>query len=128
MGIELVLRLEVPADQADRELGEVVGQRVVEAAILAELLGTVGEMRAPEPRIERPAQAAARPRDDGIGYLLLFGRELGEIERSQTRHETISFGYVGRLKRATGVACEALVGAVEDAVDDCLAGILRLIG
>src|SRR3954447_6993725 len=101
MGIELVLRLEVPADQADRELGEVVGQRVVEAAILAELLGTVGEMRAPEPRIERPAQAAARPRDDGVGHLLLFGRELVQVERSQTRH--YQFLRLRRLSPGAGV-------------------------
>ena len=64
MGVELVLRLEVPADQADRELGEVLGQRVVEAAVLAELLGAVGKVRAPEPRIERSAQAAAWARDE----------------------------------------------------------------
>src|SRR6185312_162644 len=86
VGIELVLRLEVPADQADRELAEVARQRVVEAAVFTELLRPVSELWPAQPRLKGPAQTAARAGDDGVGRLLLLGRELVEVERSQTRH------------------------------------------
>ena len=33
-------------------------------------------------------EAAARAGHDGVGHLLLFRRELGEIERRETRHGT----------------------------------------
>ena len=61
-----------------------------------------------------------------VGHLLLFGRELVEIERGQTRHETVSSSL--SLERAADVGSRALVGIVEHAVDDRLAGGLRLVG
>ena len=41
-------------------------------------------------------QAAAWTGNDGVGNLLLFGGELGEVERGQTRHETMSSSYRGQ--------------------------------
>ncbi len=91
MGIEFVLCLEVPPDQADCEFGEIARHGVVEAAIFAELLGAVGKLRPAQQRIEGATQGAARFGDDGIGDLLLLGRELIQVKRDQTRHEAVSF-------------------------------------
>ena len=46
MDASLELRLEMAADQADRQLAQVLVQRVVEAAVLAQLLRAVGQQRA----------------------------------------------------------------------------------
>src|SRR5262249_11355881 len=75
------------ADQADRQLRQVLGQRAVEAAIFAELLGPVGKLGPAQPGLERSAQAAARPGDDGVGRLLLLGSELVEVERGKPRQD-----------------------------------------
>ena len=57
-----------------------------EAAIGAERLRVLGEARILQPHLERADDSPARPFQDRLVDLLLFGRELFRIEFGQAGH------------------------------------------
>jgi hypothetical protein len=72
VGVPLVMRRPEPRHQQDSKLAQRRRHRALEADIVAELAHAVGELRASQQCMERPAQAAARPAGYGLRRALLI--------------------------------------------------------
>src|SRR6267142_2998430 len=103
MRVELVLRGPLAASHDDRQLVEARRYRAAEPHERPDPLDEVAQLRAPQERIERPAEAgAARARLDSLRHALLLCRHRlgGQRRESSIAHRYVSAARVAVAARA----------------------------